>query len=139
MTDQETSGVDANASELLDFFKTSSQEVSQYLGNLIPAMVELPERLRDAGTQDAAEVIASCGDGLTLLIQYASAAQQIALIKESGLAERLAGIEKQLSEAIIQMADTLEARDNVLLADIVEYELLPALELMQEVVGKVEY
>ncbi|MBE0510906.1 MAG: hypothetical protein K0A95_11225 [Chromatiales bacterium] len=127
---------EATSSEVEEFLRGSSDEVAAYLKNSIPVIQQLPEKLRHPDSQEGTALLASAVQGLGLLNDYLQALQAIPRIVQSGQAASFAEIERKMGEGIQQMATAMEQQDQLLLADIIEYELLPALGELQHHVDR---
>lgn len=121
--------------ELREFFSNSSQEITDYLQRAIPLLQELPVMLRSAQPQQGLQQVAQVTEGLSLMLEYLQAAQTLSFLAEH--AGNFAMLERDLSAAIIQLADAMEQQDTGLMADIVEYELIERLEALNQQVSHI--
>jgi hypothetical protein len=117
----------ADVEEILSLLNASTQEVSEYLGRAVERLPKVVELLRDGDAGNGMAEVASLMQALSGLMEYAQAI--------AGLPDGITSIDanegKRLAEAIGELLPmlmpALEGRDPVLLADVLEYEMLPML------------
>ncbi|WP_412852681.1 hypothetical protein [Ectothiorhodospira shaposhnikovii] len=112
----------------------SSKEVQDYLQRAIPALEGLVEPLRGGSSGQPLLILASAADGLDGLAQYVASVQMLVSVGTPQLAENMAGLEQRFAKAIGPMVSGMESQDSLLVADVLEYELIPVLQELESVV-----
>ncbi|MCG5516524.1 MULTISPECIES: hypothetical protein [unclassified Ectothiorhodospira] len=120
-----------------EILKESSKEVNEYLERSIPVLEGLLVPLRAGRNVEPISSLASAADGLGGLVQYASSARKLLDSANADLANAFHHFESRLAAALEPMVAGMDAQDAVLVADVVEYELIPALKELQSAVGDV--
>ncbi|MCG5494657.1 hypothetical protein [Ectothiorhodospira variabilis] len=120
-----------------EILKESSKEVNEYLERAIPVLEGLLVPLREGRSVEPISSLASAADGLGGLVQYASSARTLLESYNADLADAFYNFESRLGAALEPLVAGMDAQDAVLVADIVEYELIPALKELQSAVRDV--
>lgn len=125
MSDQAPNSADVK--EILSLLSASTREVDEYLGRAIERLPQVVKTLREGDAGAGMAEVASLMQALSGLLEYAQAIAGL----PPGIADIDAHEGQRLAEGIGELMPmlmpALEGRDPVLLADVMEYEMMPML------------
>ncbi|MCG5501470.1 hypothetical protein [Ectothiorhodospira lacustris] len=115
----------------------TTQEAEKYLERAMPALKELIVSTREFHNEDNIKDVGEAVEGLGWLSQYSHSMQHLVASGYPEMAGHFAQFEKDISFIISQMVEGSRNQDQVLIADIMEYEVMPLFEAMKEIIGQV--
>ena len=99
-----------------------------WLTNAIDVLGNQPFMLRSLDTRSAFETLAASVDGLDWLNQFAHAAHELGDVTTENGESAFSKFSPELMTVTTELVSAMEISDKLLLADLVEYELVPLLE-----------
>lgn len=131
----EQTASEAEIQEILKLLESSTQEVDTYLRRAIERLPQVIEQLREGDAGDAMAEVASLMQALSGLLEYGQAIAGLPAEIEQvdpAMGQRIAS---DIGELLPMLLPPLEARDPLLLGDVLEYELLPMLTSWEPVIA----
>lgn len=110
----------------------ASEHVVDYLDRALGILADGVQTFRNGDTRQGLTVLEAAEDGLKWLANYAQAVSEVSADISEALKTQMSDFIIRLTEIIIEISSGIENADITLLTDLVEYELLPLLEELQQ-------
>jgi hypothetical protein len=122
--------------QLKDLLANNLTNAKDYLERLIPAFQKAADLFRMSNEQEANQYYLQILDGIEWFSQVVLTIvnAQESKLQEKGLEER----QKKLTDLMAQMLEVNQNQDWVLMADLLEYEMIPFYKDWQEVLFRIE-
>lgn len=115
-------------------FISATHEADSWLANAIVTLSRQPDLLRTGYHHESMSILGAAVDGLQLLSQFAQSAGKINGLDPLNQAE-FVQFGPSILAIITELVSAMESEDSVLLADVIEYELLPVLEHFHQAIN----
>ena len=121
---------------LQDLVANNLTNAKEYLEKLVPGFQKAADLFRMGNEQEANQYYLQILDGIDWFSQVILTIvnAQVDIFKEQTLEER----QKKLTEFMAQMLEANQNQDWVLMADLLEYEMIPFYKDWQEVLSQIE-
>ena len=117
-------------------YRLPCQELALTLGQLtasIPSLVEVPVQLQTGKESAAMQTIIRLTELLTRVVRLVPLAEQAPDTQDVDLSG-VRSFAQDIGPHLLELKDALEAQDTVLIGDLLEYEIAPRLERLDELV-----
>ena len=126
--------------EALNSLKGSTDEVLRYLQRAIFAFQDLTWQMRgkERPPEELLSEIASSGEGMQMLLEYATSAHSLLKPQYPTLADSLKDFAEGLATALPGLVACMEQRDLNQTADLLEAQIIPRLTELRETASQVQ-
>jgi hypothetical protein len=119
------------ARELNERLASAAREVLLYLERALPLLHAMVIRLRTEGLEQESAQLVDLTEGLECLTRYAGSLEEATNLIGNTITDPFTVFRQRMPTLLTDINSAISARDPILLADIVEFELVDALEKMQ--------
>ncbi|SEP70759.1 hypothetical protein SAMN05421693_10414 [Ectothiorhodospira magna] len=116
---------------------STSEEAEKYLERAKPALENLIRSIREFKNENDMQVLGQAVEGFDWLNQYAQSMQSLIAESYPVVAGEFAQFEKDISFIMSQMVEGSSSQDHILIADLMEYEVIPLFDGMKDTITRI--